>query len=511
LALQAVLKLKGYGAWNGGSLTDNTMYEGRGMFFKNGIPVDRQSIEERIGIRTRMVAPRDVRIGKIALQDLIASNRLDPSRIKIIIGATNVGEDKYDRGPLIQHPYEIIKDQCPGALPFDLYAGCPGYNVAVELVFVLSLAGLLKAEDISVVVGAENIHRAQAFKPLDTANIIFGDDAMAAALETQIDREPSHLAVSRKRLALDLSDDFITGLAQGIFDLAGTDKIDGFIVDNQVGTLQNRVPATAARVQHQLVELMYPAETAKGTFRRFKSALTFYDKKVDSFAYDIMSLSSDAGLVQMIADAYVRSGKCRSVVSVFLASDLRAEITLHQGQGFTYERPQVGIIDTRTRTHGCFAEYIQVIPEGDEVFGDMDGKGVFLYATRSAKRHMNKLLGRNALTINDIDLLIEHQANFAIIPITLEQVLENGQVDLKKDVMNYVANKMITNVHTRGNCSVVCMQRLPYDLGRGALQGDEINGYPVNRNLEGLKNAKLILNDSVGAGMTRSSFLQRKD
>ena len=27
-----------------------------------------------------------------------------------------------------------------------------------------------------------------------------------------------------------------------------------------------------------------------------------------------------------------------------------------------------------------------------------------------------------------------------------------------------IANKLITNVHERGNCSVVCMQRLPYDL-----------------------------------------------
>jgi hypothetical protein len=98
-----------------------------------------------------------------------------------------------------------------------------------------------------------------------------------------------------------------------------------------------------------------------------------------------------------------------------------------------------------------------------------------------------------------------------MIPITLEQVLAGGQADLKKEVQNYIADKMITNVHLRGNCSVVCMQRLPYDLSRSALTEDYINGFPVNRNIENLKQAKIILNDSVGAGMTRSSFLQRKE
>jgi len=95
-----------------------------------------------------------------------------------------------------------------------------------------------------------------------------------------------------------------------------------------------------------------------------------------------------------------------------------------------------------------------------------------------------------------------------MIPLTLEQVVSHGQSDLKAVVADIIANKMITNIHLRGNCSVVCMQRLPYDLQRGALKPDEIQGFSVNSNLEELKNVKCILNDSVGAGMTRSSFLQ---
>jgi hypothetical protein len=144
------------------------------------------------------------------------------------------------------------------------------------------------------------------------------------------------------------------------------------------------------------------------------------------------------------------------------------------------------------------------------MFGHMNGKGVFLHATRGAKYHLETLMAPHNLDMEDIDLLIEHQANFAMIPLTLEQVLDGSKTDAKKAAADVIANKMVTNIHVRGNCSVVCMQRLPYDLERGALQPDTIQGYAVNQNLENLRQAKTILYDSIGAGMTRSSFLQRK-
>ena len=93
--------------------------------------------------------------------------------------------------------------------------------------------------------------------------------------------------------------------------------------------------------------------------------------------------------------------------------------------------------------------------------------------------------------------------------MTLEQVLDCDPAVKKKMVADLVANKLITNVHQRGNCSVVCMQRLPYDLKRGVLKEDTLQGFKINANIDQLKNARLILFDSVGAGMTRSAFLQR--
>lgn len=509
----SVLDIVGYGAWNGGTLVDNSIYEKKKLQFKGGIPVNNKTIEERMGVRTRKAAGTDERIGVTALQDLVDTCDIDPSRIKLIIGATNVGDDKYDPGPLIRYPYQIIREQCPDAYVFDLYAGCPGFNVSVELVFMLSLTGFLSPEDLSIVVGAENLHRAKAFKPDDTANIIFGDDALATALKTTGNAAATGPGPTGQH-SIRRGSEFIPGkdpvlkTAQQILKLCGNEEIDGIIIDNHLGSLIYRVPASAARVQHALVELMYPEQTAAGTFKRFKDAMEFYDRHLKSFAFDIMTLDRNSDRVEEIAKAYVTSGKYENVISVFLSPDVGI-VTLHQGKNFSFRRPPKGIIDSLTRTHGCFGDYIQAVAHQDEIFGDMDGKGVFLYATRGAKTLLDDLLRSNGIKIEDIDLLIEHQANFAMIPLTLAQVLDHDPAVIKEVVADLIANKLVTNVHERGNCSVVCMQRLPYDLKRGALKADTLQGFEINRNLERLKQAKLILFDSVGSGMTRSAFLQR--
>ena len=511
MAENSVLEIVAYGAWNGGILVDNSIYEQKNLQFKGGIPVNHKTIEERMGVRTRKAAGTDERIGVTALQDLIDTSGIDPSRIKLVIGATNVGDDKYDPGPLIRYPYDTIRELCPDAHVFDLYAGCPGFNVAVELAFMLSLTGSLNPQDLSIIIGAENLHRAKAFKRDDTANIIFGDDALATALKTVSNanaaEQTGHYSVGW-RSEFTLKKDPVTETAQQLLKLGGSDDIDGIIIDNHLGSLVYRVPATAARVQHVFAELRYPEQTIAGTFKRFKEALEFYDQHINSFAYDIMTLDGKREQVEDIAKAYVTSGKYKKVVSIYLSPD-KSIVTLHQGENYRFQPPPKGIIDSLTRTHGCFADYIQAVADNDEIFGDMDGKGVFLYATRGAKTLLNELLFANGINLDNIDLLIEHQANFAMIPLTLAQVLDREPAELKTAVADLIANKLITNVHERGNCSVVCMQRLPYDLKRGALQADTLQGFKINRNLDRLKEAKLILNDSVGSGMTRSAFLQR--
>ena len=510
MAADTVLDIIAQGAWNGGRLVDNSIYENSGMTFKGGIPVNSKTIEERIGVRTRIVAPEDERIGVLALEDLLQTSAIDPSRIKLVIGATNIGEDKLDSGPLIRHPFQLVQKECPDALVFDLYAGCPGFNASVELVFSLSLAGIIKPDDLSIIVGAENVHRAKSFPPDDTANIIFGDDALATALITRGSESRSESVCQTTTAEFRAGEDLLHSIAKKMAELAAPDEIDGIIVDNQLGQLEYRVPAIASRVQHHLVEQIYPDETARGTFKNFRKALNFYDQHVNCFAFDIMTLNPHPDPVAKIAEAYAISGKYRRMVSIYLASDHRVVLTLHEGEDRPGPKPEWGVIDCLTRTYGCFADYIEARPTNGDIFGSMNGKGVFLLATRGAKKHLSQLLSGNGLTLNDIDLLIEHQANFAMIPLTLEQVLGGEQSDIKDAAADFIAGKMVTNIHERGNCSVVCMQRLPYDLERRQLRADKIQGYPINQNLEKLRQAKTILYDSIGAGMTRSSFIQRK-
>ena len=500
--MSKILEVVGHGAWNGGTVIGNEVFEDKGWRFKNDIPVTSASIEERMGVRTRVAADEGERIGMIALKDLLASANIDPSRIKLIIGATNVGEDRFDPGPLVRHPFSLLEASAPDAVAFDLYAGCPGYNTSVEMAFVMSLAGMLKAGDITIVIGAENLHRAEAFR--DTAAILFGDDAVATALETKTTVTPGGSVDCIGQASGTLNrENYVDDLARLVLDAASGAHVDGILLDNHQGSLYYRVPATAARVQHRMAELTYPEEAASGKLDRFRDALKFYDENVRSFAFDILTMDQDASRVNALAKAYALSGKYRTMAAVFLDADMNVRVSVFTGNDCRFTAPDAGVIDTETRTHGCFAEFIHAIVEENDIYGVMDGKGVFMYATRGARSHLSSLLGRNGLAMKDVELLIEHQANFAMIPLTLEQVLDGG----RSVVADFLANNTVINIHERGNCSVVCMPRLAYDLHRGALKPDTINGFAVNRNLDALKSAKITVHDSVGAGMTRSSFI----
>lgn len=200
MELKSVLDIIGYGAWNDGALVDNAIFEKKGLFFKGGIPVTDQSIRDRIGVRTRMAAPSHLRIGRIALQNLLENCEMDLSRIKLVIGA-------------------------------------------------------------------ENIHRANAFKPDDTANIIFGDDALATALQTQAALIPSGSYSCSEAATLPWSDDFVERIADTLLGLNGRNRLDGIRVDNQLGNLLLRVPAIAVRIQNAWVEKMYPEKTGAGMTR----------------------------------------------------------------------------------------------------------------------------------------------------------------------------------------------------------------------------------------------------
>ncbi len=533
----AVIKIKAHAQCPGGKVVDNHAFSKLGLKFKGGVEATPPAIEQRIGVKTRYAADHGVLAGAYSFEKLLESQDFDPGRIKVVIVATNGGDAIDDPGPFSRHISKLINQHCPDAMVFDLYAGCPGFNVSAEILFAMSLSGRLNKGDMSVIVGYENLLRSDIFKNSGTAMLIFGDDALSTLLETYSNIKPEgQISTAFARPANpddnpddkpedkseDKSDsDYLTAISRTIIDLCDGSMPDGIIVDNQLGDIAIRLPAVGARLQAKAADLLYPEEAKAGVFKKFNKAIEFFDQNLKSFAFDIMSPSDSGGPgdnsgsnsgsksespLEAVAKSYIESGKCSRIVTVFLDRDKSSEVTLYTGKGFRAIKPESGIIDSRSVTHGCFGEYIEFFQDNNDIGATMNGKGVFLYAARSAEVNIKKLLSRNSLNITDIDLLIEHQANFALIRKTIELLVagtgENSE--------NFISRRMPVNIHYRGNCSVPVMQRLHHDLMAGTLLKDDIQGITVNGNTEELKNAKTILFDSVGAGMSRSSFLYKE-
>lgn len=106
----------------------------------------------------------------------------------------------------------------------------------------------------------------------------------------------------------------------------------------------------------------------------------------------------------------------------------------------------------------CKANYKPNFPkfDGNEVFSElidtpekecylqMDGKAVYKFAVDAMANAVDKVLQKSGLTIEDIDLVIPHQANIRII-----------QSALKK--MKVADEKVFTNLENHGNTSSACI------------------------------------------------------
>ena len=109
-----------------------------------------------------------------------------------------------------------------------------------------------------------------------------------------------------------------------------------------------------------------------------------------------------------------------------------------------------------------------------------EGQQVFKYAVRKMYELSTALLSRNGLTINDVTLLIPHQANRRIIDATAER-------------LSLPADRVIINIQKYGNTTAAT---LPLATGDAISQGK-------------LKRGDLVLYATVGAGYTAGAALWR--
>jgi 3-oxoacyl-[acyl-carrier-protein] synthase-3 len=109
-----------------------------------------------------------------------------------------------------------------------------------------------------------------------------------------------------------------------------------------------------------------------------------------------------------------------------------------------------------------------------------DGQTVFRFAVRKNEEICRRLLERNGLTADDIDLFVSHQANKRIIENTAERI-------------GLPAEKVVINIQEYGNTTAAT---IPLALHDAVKDGR-------------LKKGDLVLLASVGAGFTVGSVLLR--
>jgi 3-oxoacyl-[acyl-carrier-protein] synthase-3 len=113
-------------------------------------------------------------------------------------------------------------------------------------------------------------------------------------------------------------------------------------------------------------------------------------------------------------------------------------------------------------------------------FVKQDGQAVFKFAVRMTEEISRRILSRNNLTINDLDLFVSHQANRRIIEAATQK-------------LGLDPNKVVINLERFGNTTAAT---IPLALADARASGR-------------LKKGDLLLLASVGAGFTVGSVLLR--
>jgi 3-oxoacyl-[acyl-carrier-protein] synthase-3 len=199
-----------------------------------------------------------------------------------------------------------------------------------------------------------------------------------------------------------------------------------------------------------------------------------------------------------IADAYIQSGMAKKIL--FVGSEVHSsgldistrgrDVAVIFGDGagaICYEAEetddQIGIIGSVLHADGSYAEKLHLelpasrlperitadmIKDSARHFPVMDGSRIFKLALRRLPQVTHEIFEKTGLTMDDIDLVIPHQANLRIneayqktmnlppekiynniqtygnttaatIPLALDEAIEKGLIDTKKSTLLFVA------------------------------------------------------------------------
>lgn len=272
----------------------------------------------------------------------------------------------------------------------------------------------------------------------------------------------SHTGIRARRWASagQATSDLAYEAARRALDDAGATPRDVGLVLCATSTPDYPIPATASLVQHRL-GVQAGGFDINGVCSGFMQAL------VTGFA---LSDQVGSGLILVIgADTYSRLIDLR---------DRRTAVFFGDGAGAVVLAPSSGPSWLRAACHGCDGAAFDriIVPmggsrtamtltglEAGEHKLQMDGRAVWDFATARAPAAVREVATLSGLSVDDLDLLVPHQANLKL----LERCMQ--QLGMPRD-------KLVTNVERYGNTAAAS---IPIALHEARAEGKLAAGQRV--------------------------------
>ena len=178
----------------------------------------------------------------------------------------------------------------------------------------------------------------------------------------------------------------------------------------------------------------------------FPSTATIVQKnlRAKGVAFDVSAACSGFVYALSIADSFIKTGKakCALIIGAETFSrivdwkDRSSCVLFGDGAGAAVlraeENTDCGVKYCKISSDGAYADHLitsgGVSTTQTAGFVTMQGREVFKFAVEKFYESVNELLRENNMTIDDVDLIVPHQANFRII----KKLAEMLQIDESK-------------------------------------------------------------------------------
>ena len=205
---------------------------------------------------------------------------------------------------------------------------------------------------------------------------------------------------------------------------------------------------------------------------------------VNAFAFDLQAACSNFLYAMSTAARFIESGKYKKVLligadkmsSIIDYTDRTTCIIFGDGAGAVLFEPNAegyGLQDEYLRSDGKGREFLKIeaggsiLPASEETvakklhYVQQDGKSVFKFAVSNMADLAALVMERNALSHEDVDWLVPHQANRRIIDATANR-------------MGLDASKVMVNIDKYGNTTSATLPLLLSDYEKQLRKGDKL-------------------------------------